>query len=296
MGILLVILASLLLGSYPSIQEYVMTTGASPLGMVIVCNSVAGLSALLVGLFKKENFKVSAKELAALALTGILGLFMTDYLLNVAYTMIPVGFTTMIHFFYPSLVTMIMVIVFKEKFTWKKLGAIVISIIGLALISGGDFSGHKMGIVVALITAFSYSFYMIANDKTSAGKVSLMVRSFYLNLFVVLTATITNMFTHKEVLPEGTVNIGLSALVGVMLCTAIVLLNAGISKLGAGKASFINMLEPITSLVVSTIVFKYTLSLMAILGALLIIGSLILITMGEEEQDSDYECQNVMEN
>ncbi len=292
MGIVLVVLASLLLGSYRSIQEYVMTTGASPLGMVIVCNSVAGLSALIVGVVKRENFKVNIRELGALALIGIFGLFMTDYLLNVAYTMIPVGFTTMIHFFYPALVTMIMVILFKEKFTWKKLGAIVISIIGLALISGGDFSGNKIGIVIALITAFAYAFYMIANEKTSARNVPLMVRSFYLNLFVVLTAIVTNMITKKAVMPNGAVNIGLSALVGVMLCLAIVMLNAGISRLGAGKASFINMLEPITSLIVSTIVFKYTISVTAILGALLIIGSLILVAKDDGEQDNELECQN----
>ncbi|MBR5637340.1 MAG: EamA family transporter [Pseudobutyrivibrio sp.] len=295
MGILLVVLASLLLGSYPSIQEYVMTTGASPLGMVIVCNSVAGLSAFIVGIIKKENFKVNIKELKALALTGILGLFMTDYLLNVAYTMIPVGFTTMIHFFYPALVTMIMVVLFRENFTWKKLGAIVISIIGLALISGGDFSGKKIGIVIALMTAFTYAFYMIANDKTSARNVPLMVRSFYLNVFVVLTAIITNMVTKKAVLPVGAVNIGLSAMVGVMLCLAIVMLNAGISRLGAGKASFINMLEPITSLVVSTIVFKYTISLMAILGALLIIGSLILVAKDGDQQEVIGKYQEALE-
>lgn len=295
MGILLVVLASLLLGSYPSIQEYVMTTGASPLGMVIVCNSVAGLSAFIVGIIKKENFKVNIKELKALVLTGILGLFMTDYLLNVAYTMIPVGFTTMIHFFYPALVTMIMVVLFRENFTWKKLGAIVISIIGLALISGGDFSGNKIGIVIALMTAFTYAFYMIANDKTSARNVPLMVRSFYLNVFVVLTAIITNLVTKKAVLPVGAVNIGLSAMVGVMLCLAIVMLNAGISRLGAGKASFINMLEPITSLVVSTIVFKYTISLMAILGALLIIGSLILVAKDGDQQEVIGKYQEALE-
>lgn len=220
---------------------------------------------------------------------------MTDYLLNVAYTMIPVGFTTMIHFFYPALVTMIMVVLFRENFTWKKLGAIVISIIGLALISGGDFSGKKIGIVIALMTAFTYAFYMIANDKTSARNVPLMVRSFYLNMFVVLTAIITNMVTKKAVLPVGAVNIGLSAMVGVMLCLAIVMLNAGISRLGAGKASFINMLEPITSLVVSTIVFKYTISLMAILGALLIIGSLILVAKDGDQQEVIGKYQEALE-
>lgn len=284
MGYLFVILASILLGSYPSIQEHVMTTGASPLGMVVVCNSTAGLTALIVGLIRKESFKLDKKMLISLILTGVLGLFLSDYLLNVSYTMIPVGFTTMIHFLYPSLVCMIMVFLFKEKLTKGKVGAIIISIVGLVLLSGGDFSGDKRGVLVALATAFTYSFYMISNDKSALSKVPLMARSFYLNLFVIIGAIITNIFTKSVVLPSGTVNIGLSVLVGVMLCTAIILLNGGISILGAGKSSFINMLEPITSLVVSTIVFRYTITVTAVLGSLLILGSLFLVTLGENKK------------
>lgn len=207
MGYLFVILASILFGSYPSIQEHVMTTGATPLGMVIVCNSVAGLSSLIIGLIRRESFKLDKKMFGSLALTGILGLFLTDYLLNTSYTMIPVGFTTMIHFLYPSLVCMTMVFVYKEKLTKGKVGAIVLSIVGLILLSGGDFSGDKRGVFVAIATAFAYGFYMISNDKSSVAKVPLMARSFYLNLFVAIAALITNIFTKSAVLPSGAENI-----------------------------------------------------------------------------------------
>ena len=286
MGYLFVILASILFGSYPSIQEHVMTTGATPLGMVIVCNSVAGLSSLIIGLIRRESFKLDKKMFGSLALTGILGLFLTDYLLNTSYTMIPVGFTTMIHFLYPSLVCMTMVFVYKEKLTKGKVGAIVLSIVGLILLSGGDISGDKRGVFVAIATAFAYGFYMISNDKSSVAKVPLMARSFYLNLFVAIAALITNIFTKSAVLPSGAENIELSVLVGIMLCTALILMNAGIGILGAGKSSFINMLEPITSFVVSTIVFHYSITVTAILGSVLILGSLILVTLGEEKKQT----------
>ncbi|MCR5666824.1 MAG: DMT family transporter [Eubacterium sp.] len=278
MGMIFVILASALFGSYPTIQGAVMESGASPLGMVIVCNSVAGISSLIVGLMKRENFKIPLKTLGALALTGVFGLYLTDYLLNVSYTLIPVGFTTMIHFFYPALVTMLMVILFRERFTWYKLAAIIVSILGLLLLSGGDFTGNKLGILTALMTAFAYAFYMITNDKTQVGTVPLMARSFYMNVFVVIAAFCTNGISHTAIYPTGAINISLSILVGVLLCIATVLLNAGIARLGAAKTSFINMLEPVISLVVSTLVFHYALTKTSIAGVCLILLSLVLIT------------------
>jgi drug/metabolite transporter (DMT)-like permease len=59
-----------------------------------------------------------------------------------------------------------------------------------------------------------------------------------------------------------------------MLCAAIFLINAGVKKIGAGAASFINMTEPVTSLVVSALVYRYALTPMALAGCALIVGSL----------------------
>lgn len=282
MGIILVAIASAMFGIYPSIQGSILQNGASPLGLVIVCNSFAGLFALAAGLIRRETFRLNLRQTGAMALTGVLGLFLTDYLLNLAYTMIPVGFTTMIHFMYPTLVCIAMCILFHEKITPGKIGAIAFSIVGLVLISGGGLSGSIAGILTALATAFTYCFYMISNDKSAASEVPLMVRSFYLNLFVVIAAVLLAAVRGGAEFPQSAGDWGLSLLVGVMLSTAVMLLNAGIKKLGAGVASFINMLEPVTSMVVSIIVFRYQVSAAAIAGCALILVSLVLVTVKKQ--------------
>lgn len=283
MGFLFVAIASAMFGIYPSIQGSILQNGASPLGLVIVCNSFAGLFALAAGMFRRESFRLNRRQTGAMALTGILGLFLTDYLLNLAYTMIPVGFTTMIHFMYPTLVCVAMCILFHEKITPGKIGAIACSIVGLILISGGGLSGSIAGILTALATAFTYCFYMISNDKSAANEVPLMARSFYLNLFVVIAASVLAVIRKDAVFPQSTGDWALSLLVGVMLSTAVMLLNAGIKKLGAGVASFINMLEPVTSMIVSIIVFRYQVSAAAIAGCALILISLVLVTAKKQD-------------
>ena len=283
MGFIYVIIASILLGIFPSIQKYVMLSGATPLGMVIICNSTAGMTALLIGLLKKESFRVSHSILFMLAITGVLGLFVTDYLLNIAYTMLPVGFATMIHFSYPSVVCCIMTLVFKNPFSAKKMCAILCSIIGLMLLTNRNFSNNTYGVIVAIVSAFSYAFYIISNDCSSIRKIPLLARSFYLNIFVVLSAIVLNAKSRIAVFPHGVMPIGLSILIGVMLCTAIILLNSGIRILGAEKASFINTIEPITSLLVSSLFYQYKLSAFSIIGTLFIISSLFLIARADFE-------------
>ena len=283
MSVLFVILASVIYGCVPTLQEYVMLSGASPLGLVIICNSVAALAALFAGILRKEDFRLSGKTALSLLLTGAVGLFFTDFLLNLAYTLLPVGFVTMIHFLYPTIVCLIMTVCFREKLTKGKVGAIVFSVAGLVLLSGGDFSGSGKGVLVTLATSFAYAFYIVANDRLPTGEVPLMARSFYLNLITAVTGLCMNGFTHSVTLPHGAGNIAVSILIGCLISTAVILLNAGIRKLGAAKAGFINMLEPVVSLVVSAVVYRYSVTAAAIAGSILILGSLLLITLEDRK-------------
>ncbi len=289
MGFLLVAIASVILGIYPSVQKGILLSGVSPLSLVVICNASAGAFAALLGTVRKESFRVDRRTLLQLAAVGILGLFLTDYLLNVAYTMIPVGFTTMIHFFYPALVCLVMTVVFREKMTGWKAGAVLLSVLGLFLISGGRFSGRKIGILVALVTSFAYAFYMIANEKSRTAWLSPMVRAAYYNLFVTLAALAVSAIRGEYSFPKTAVHWSLAILVGILLSASAMLLFAGIGRLGAGRASFINMLEPVTSIVVSMLVYRDQVSFLSILGCVLILAALLLISFGGVRKGSRAE-------
>lgn len=274
MGILAVVFASILFGTFPSIQKNVLATGATPIGLVIVCNGLSCLFSLILCRIQRRSLRVSRRELLDLALIGIGGLFVTDYLLDVAYTMIPVGYVTMIHFLYPSIVCVIMATAFHEGMTRNKLFAILLSVAGLLLLTDGGFSGSLSGVLIAAVTALSYTFYMIMTDKTAAAKVDPIVRVFYTNLFVTLSAIVTSARI-KAVFPSTPFMWLESVVIGLMLCSAIFLLNIGVQKIGSGTASFINMLEPVTSLVVSLIAYHYGITVMSLVGCGLILCSLV---------------------
>lgn len=286
MGTIIVILASVLFGIFPSIQKNVLASGVTPISLVIICNGTACILSLIISLLQGKSLKVTRRQLVSLALIGIIGLFTTDFLLDIAYTMIPVGYVTMVHFLYPAIVCGAMAVIFKERLTKGKILAIIFSVLGLVLLAGGGFSGSFIGIVVAAITAISYAFYMIATEKTEAGDVDPMVRVFYTNIFVTIAAAIISI-RMKVVLPQAPLYWGESLLIGLMLFSAIFLLNLGVKKIGAGKASLINMLEPITSMVVSMLIYHYPIKPLALVGSFLIILSLFFAAKGDRKHKAE---------
>ncbi len=279
MGYLFVIIASVLFGTVPSIEEYVLRQGTSPLGLVVICASSAAVVSLAAGVIRKESFRVSGKTLLSLVLAGGVGFFLTGLLLGYAYSNIPVGLATMIHFLYPTVVSAAMMLFFGERFRVLKIAAIVLSLCGLFLLFGGNFSSRRMGMLAALASSFCYAFYIISNDRPAVTAAPLMVRTFYINISSAAAALIVNMFTRSVVIPFTAATLVPGAVAGVMLSAGLMLLAAGISRLGASKAAFLNMLEPITSMIVSSIAAGMLPGWLTLAGSLLIVASLVVYAM-----------------
>ena len=278
MGYLFVIIASVLFGIFPSIQTKAMNNGATPLAMVALSFGIAALFSFFVALIRRESFRLSKAALPHVLLAGA-GLFVTNVLLDVAYTLIPVGFATMIHFLFPSLVCLTMAVFFKQKLTPGKIAAIFMSILGLLLISGGGIGGNVRGILAALCTTVAYATYMIENDISPVARLPQSVCSFYLNLVTSLMAFALIGIKGGAVFPAWPGPMLMTVLGGVMLGVGVISLSYGIRILGTVVASFFNMVEPLTSFAVSFFVFRYAVSGMAFTGCVLILGALLLIAV-----------------
>ncbi len=283
MGYLFVVAASVLFGIVPSVQEFVIRQGASPLGLVILCNSAACIAAFLAALLRRESFRVGGKALLSLVLAGGIGLFLTDYLLNAAYARIPVGLTTMIHFLYPTVVCLAMTAFFGEKLRAYKTAAILLSFAGLFCLFGGSFGGDRLGLLSALASAFCFAFYVISNDREPIKTLSPMVCVFFVNLFSVAAGLGVTAFTGTASIPLTASSLLPGALAGIMLCVGLILLAAGIQRLGAGKSAFLNMLEPVTSLLVSSLVTRRVPALLTLLGSALVLAALTLYARGDRK-------------
>lgn len=281
-GILCVLGASLIFGVNPTGNKYVMLHGVAPLCVTFYSSAILTLICLALVRIKGYSLKIKWTQVLYLAFLGITGMGVTSALISLAMNHIPVGLATILHFLYPTIVSIAMVVFFRQKLTKWKIFAIICSIFGMLLITDMSHSGHISitGILLALCSSLTYSFYIIANDRGSVNELPLLVKLVYSGLGSSLLFGAISALRGEITLP----NTLAAGMVMVCFCgfgymTAYYLITAGIKRIGASAASFVNMLEPVTSVVVSTLIYRYALESRTILGMALILSSVFLVAM-----------------
>lgn len=192
------------------------------------------------------------------------------------YQYMPVGCATVLHFLYPTVVCAASALILHERLSGFHLLAVVLSIAGLACISLTSFEASATGIVLAVLSALAYAFYLLALGRRPCGGVPLPVRMFY--VFVggaAITLALLPFFGPVELPPAGAA--GALALAGLLSMAAAGMLLAGLRRLSSTTAAFFCLLEPVTSVVLSTVVFRYDFTAVMIAGCALIGASMLCV-------------------
>ena len=114
-------------------------------------------------------------------------------------------------------------------------------------------------------------------DKTGLVKMNALKLSFYLALFTTIEIFTMNPFMQDAVFKMDTIVYGLLLVLALSsFFLATVLLQKGVLLFGSTRASFICLLEPITSMIVGILWLNEALTFNKCLGGLAIIISLII--------------------
>ncbi len=278
MGVLFAILAAIFYGIEPSLINIMLNNGVNELELTAISLLVGCLFPLSICILSKQTLKISKKELLYVSICGV-AFFLTNLLLSIAYLHIPVGFTTMIHFTYPSLVIIVCGIFFKEKISKYRIFGVLSCLIGLLLISGFTLKFDLSGIIPALLSAIAFATYLIISDKTEAVNIPSQVFSFYYALAGGTFGVVLSLLTNKTWLTPISMfknNLSYMLVASLLVYLAAYLTNRSIKLIGASKASGFSVVEPLTSLLVSAIIFRYDVPLISIIGCLFILISLYL--------------------
>lgn len=280
-GILAVAGAATCLGIMPSIQKQLLLNGLPMNSLMFFTNLTISVVCLILARIKGRSLRARSAQLLQALIMGVSGMLLTALLLNTSYLYLPVGTAIMLNFLYPSIVCVIMGTVFKEGFTKLQIAAIVVSITGMAFLTGAGGEMPFIGIVLAVVSAFTYGGYMVANEKGPANELPIEVKLFYVSLPGTVLFGILAPATGTLAAPAGGIGGWLLLICGSGLFTVggYFMMMYGIGRLGASTASFISMLEPVVSVIFGTIWFKDPVTLGIAAGGGLVIASILLITI-----------------
>lgn len=227
----------------------------------------------LVMMLKHETLRTTRRELRLTATLGIL--FGASALcLYDSYNYIQAGIASTLLFVYPVMVAVIMATMFREKVTMRVVTAIVLSMVGIALLyQGGDgLTLNAMGIGLAIMSALTYAVYIVIVNR-SRTPMPVMRQTFYVLLFCAVTIVCSSVIVDGEALhPITTASswgfVGMLAIVPGIL--SISLLAASVRRIGATPAAIMGALEPLTAVVIGISVFGEELTVRMSIGIALI--------------------------
>lgn len=271
--------------------------GTNPLGAMnlyadgISTNSTLfyrfGIAVIILGVMmavQRKSFALTRRELATLA---ILGVFMStsSTTLYFSFNFMDVGIASTLLFVYPVMVAVIMATFFHEKVTAATVIAILLSLVGIALLNqtGDGTSLSLWGVTLVMLSSLTYAIYIVVVNKSSL-RMSSVKLTFYVLLFGLFTIygytlamgeTVQLLVTPKQWLYATQL-----ALMPTVL--SLVLMVIAVHDIGSTPTAIMGAIEPITAVAIGVIVFGENFTLRLAIGIVLILTAVLLIIGGKE--------------
>ena len=267
------IITGITYGLNPLFGVPLMKNGMTVESILFFRYAIAVLILGVVLLSDRQNFKVSWKQFGILLVLGVLYTASSTFLFK-SYNYIPSGLATTLVFLFPVLVAVIMVFL-RVVPSWQVWVAIVATFIGVIIMTQSDSTREidTIGVLLSLGSALSYAFFVVIINRNKAiSNISNSLLTFY----VLLVGAI--FFLSRVVATGGNLTVGIETkvdclnLVGLAVLPTIVstaTLAVATRNIGATKASVLGVFEPITAILVGTLVFGEALTNNIIVGILI---------------------------
>ncbi len=268
---------------YPSGIITGVTYGLNPLFAMPLINKGVAIESILffryffavvlLGSFlilRKQDFKISLKQAGILMLLGLLYTSSSMFLFE-AYNYIASGLATTLVFLYPVLVAIIMVFL-RVVPSWPVWLAIAATFGGVLIMTQGGAGQaiNHVGILLSISSALVYAlFIVIINRSKAIAGISNTLLTFYALSVGAIVFIGKIAFSHADIVAGISGSADWTNLVGLALLPTIVstaTLAIATRNIGATKASVLGVFEPITAILVGTLVFDEPLTTNIVVG------------------------------
>lgn len=242
---------------------------------------------LLLGLFmilRKQSFRISGKQVGALLVLGLLYTSSSIFLFE-AYEYIASGLATTLVFLYPVLVAIIMVFL-KVVPSWPVWLAIAATFAGVLIMtqSDGTQTINPIGVLLSVGSALVYAlFIVIINRNKAIANISNTLLTFYALTVGAFVFLVKILYSDTALTAGITTGSDWLSLIGLAILPTIVstaTLAIASRNIGATKASVLGVFEPITAIVIGTLVFGEPLTTNIIVGiSIAMVAVTFMITM-----------------
>ncbi|MCH5257656.1 MAG: EamA family transporter [Lachnospiraceae bacterium] len=224
---------------------------------------------------QRIDFKAIKKELPLLLVSGM-AMGINWILLFQAYKYTTISVATLSYYFAPVIVTVVCPFLFREKLTAKQIICFLMSTVGLVLIIGigniGQGGSDLIGILFGLGAAVFYATVILLNKfiKNVTGIHRTLLQFFAAILILTPYVAFSGGVHLTELNGIGWVCLLTVGLVhtGITYCMYF----SALKDLPGQEAAILSYIDPLTAVLVSTVILGESMTFQQILGGILILG------------------------
>lgn len=277
LGVLLITISAASFGAMPIFAHFAYGAGATPLTVLVFRFTIAAIcfwayvKAKRIPLPKPRNLRI-------LILLGAVGFVLQSLSFFTALTLASPSVVVLLLYLYPAIVVGLSTLLRHQPSSPPKLIALGIALVGTVLTIGPLGQANRFGIILGLISALVYAAYLLLGEQVMQEESALMACAVATASAAMVYATIAAI--HGMQLPNTLSGwVAISALVLISTVVALGTLFAGIKHLGASTAAMLSNLEPVITILLSTMLLHQPITRMQLLGGGLILAVAVALAM-----------------
>ncbi len=208
----------------------------------------------------------------------------TLILLYESYNYIPTGIGVSLHYTFPLFTMVLSALFFRFRCTKQSVVAMILSLLGVMLLSGGSVSsdGSSIGIILAIGSAFAYAVYFlwIEHEKLATMDTTVFVtlKTFVAAILLLGYVLLTNQMTFS---------MSIQSFCGLLLsgaCTILAsfFLTLAIRHIGSVNTSILGSIEPIVCAIAGVLFLGEQVSLKNSIGIAMVLTAAIIVTLNKQ--------------
>jgi drug/metabolite transporter (DMT)-like permease len=222
---------------------------------------------------------ILSPRLAGIAFSlGAFGYALISWLFFIGVNQINAGLATVVLYTYPLFVVFLGVLLLDESVTQIKLLSVVITIVGVSLISGASFDLlNPLGVIATVSAAVLYAFYIVISRRTLGSVDEVVLTTYVLSgaaTICIFIGALTGRIVSPSATSEWAVLIGIGTFsTGVPIFAFF----AGLKRIDASKAGVVATAEPVVAVALGAVLLNETIPVPAYAGTILVITGVALI-------------------
>jgi drug/metabolite transporter (DMT)-like permease len=281
----MVVVSAACFGTLAVLTPLAYEAGAEPLQLLAWRFGFAALLfACVVGVRDVRALAISGRDLARFAILALTGYGAASVCFFFALKFTDAAVVAVLLYAYPALVTVASWVFLKERATWSRGIAVLVTFGGCATVVG-LFGGVERvswpGIALGIGAAVGYTLFNLLSHRWLPGRSQFVMMTYTFGIAAV-GAVVLSAASRLSLSPARWSSAAwwlLGAIVLVPTFAAIILYLEGIRGLGPSQAAVVSTLEPLFTIILAWMILGQRLSWVQAAGATLVLGGVVASEM-----------------